>query len=289
MSHLNGICAALCTPMTDDGNAIDEAQLSAHIDTMLEARVDIVAVCGGTGEFPFLTAEEKRRLAEFAARRIDGRAKLIVQASAIRTEDTIEAARHAEGAGADGLLVLPPYFEGPTADGVFLHYERVAAQVTIPIIAYNVPVHSGFDITPDFFLRLREIEHVDYIKDTSGDFVRIQELIASGARVFNGSDPFAFPALVAGAVGCFWGAVNAMPHEAVALWRMVRDGRLTEAAALWQKMLPANLFFWNHPYNPSIKAATNLRVNRVGPCRQPVQPLGASELQDLKAALQALD
>lgn len=288
MSDLTGICAAICTPMTDDGAAIDEARLIAHLETLLEAGVDIVAVCGGTGEFPFLTTDEKRYLAEFAARRIDGRAKLIVQASAIRTEDTIEAARHAEGSGADGLLVLPPYFEGPTADGVFLHYERVAAQVSIPIMAYNVPAHSGFDITPDFFARLSQIEHVDYIKDTSGDFVRVQELIASGAKVFNGSDPFAFPALMAGAVGCFWGAVNVMPKEAVALWRLVQDGKLNEAAALWQKMLPANLFFWNHPYNPAIKAATNLRINKVGPCRQPVQPLGDDELAALKVALEPL-
>lgn len=288
MIELTGICVALCTPMNDDGTAIDEGCLERHIDTMLEAGVDSVAVCGGTGEFPFLTGDEKRYLAEFAARYIDGRAQVIVQASAIRTEDTIEAARHAEGSGADGLLVLPPYFEGPTADGVYLHYERVAAQVNIPIMAYNVPVHSGFDITPAFFQRLSEIEHVDYIKDTSGDFIRVQELIASGARVFNGSDPFAFPALVAGAVGCFWGAVNVMPQQAVRLYRLVQDGNLGEASALWEKMLPANLFFWNHPYNPSIKAATNMLVNQVGPCRQPVQPLSETELQDLAAALELL-
>src|SRR5690606_13372411 len=146
-----------------------------------------------------------------------------VQASAIRTEDAIEAAQHAEGLGADAVLVLPPYFEGPVPDGVYHHYARISEKIKTPIMTYNVPVHSGFDITPEFFKRLSEIDNVKYIKDTSGDFVRIQELVASGANVFNGSDPFAFYALLAGCDGCFWGAVNAMPGEAVELYNLVQQ------------------------------------------------------------------
>ncbi|MDX8499037.1 dihydrodipicolinate synthase family protein [Mesorhizobium sp. VK4C] len=288
MPELRGICAALCTPMRDGGASVDIDQLRVHIDTMIEAGVDIVGVCGGTGEFPFLTTEEKRVIAESAGRHIDGRAKLIVQTSAIRTEDAIEAALHAESVGADALLVLPPFFEGPTADGVFSHYEKIASQVRVPIMVYNVPAHSGFDITPDFFNRLQEIDNVQYIKDTSGSFVRVQELLVRGANVFNGSDPFAFHALIAGAVGCFWGAVNAMPREAVELYRLVRAGETNAASKLWNQMLPANLFFWSHAYNPAIKAATNLRINPVGPCRQPVQPLSKNELRELEEALAPL-
>jgi len=288
MSELTGICVALCTAMNDDGTALAPDRMKKHIDTMLEAGVHIVAMCGGTGEFPFLSTEEKREITELAARHIDGRARLIVQTSAIRTEDAVEAARHAEGVGADALLVLPPYFEGPTADGVYSHYEKIGEKVRVPIMAYNVPVHSGFDITPEFFKRLQQIDNVQYIKDTSGNFVRVQELLVSGAKVFNGSDPFAFHALIAGAQGCFWGAANVMPRQAVELYRLVQEGNASEAIALWKQMLPANLFFWNHPYNPSIKAATNLLVNTVGACRQPVQPLSEAELEGLKAALEPL-
>lgn len=286
--ELKGICAAACTPMNDDGSQVDYDRLKTHLDTLIEAGVHIIAVCGGTGEFPFLSTEEKRRIAEVAARHIGGRTRLIVQTSAIRTEDAIEASRHAEDLGADALLVLPPYFEGPTPDGVFSHYEKIARAVKTPIMAYNIPVHSGFDITPDFFKRLQQIDTVKYIKDTSGNFVRLQELIAAGLPVFNGADPFAFHALVAGARGCFWGAVNAMPRQAVELYDLVQAGQASQAAELWKRMLPANLFFWNHPYNPAVKAATNLLVNKVGPCRQPVQPLSDADLRELDAALQPL-
>lgn len=288
MTELRGICAALCTPMNDTGSMIDYDRTKTHIDTMLDAGVHIIAVCGGTGEFAFLTVDEKRKMVEVAAKHIDGRAKLIVQSSAIRTEDAIEASLHAEGAGADALLVLPPYFEGPVPDGVYHHYACISEKVKTPIMTYNVPVHSGFDITPEFFKRLREIDNVKYIKDTSGDFVRVQELLASGATVFNGSDPFAFPALVAGVNGCFWGAVNAMPREAVQLYELVQADELSKAAALWQRMLPANLFFWSHPYNPAVKAATNIRTGSVGICRKPVMPLGEDDLANLKVALEPL-
>lgn len=285
---LKGICAAACTPMSDDGSKIDFDRFRTHLDTLIDAGVHIIAVCGGTGEFPFLSTEEKRQIAEVAAKHIGGRTKLIVQTSAIRTEDAIEASRHAEGLGADALLVLPPYFEGPNADGVYSHYEKIGQAVKTPIMAYNIPVHSGFDITPDFFKRLQQIDTVKYLKDTSGSFVRLQELIVAGLPVFNGADPFAFPALVAGARGCFWGAVNAMPRQAVELWDLVQAGQASKAAELWKRMLPANLFFWNHAYNPSVKAATNILVNKVGACRPPVQPLSEAELRELDAVLQPL-
>ena len=122
----------------------------------------------------------------------------MVMTSAINTADAIEFSRHAEGVGADCLLILPPYFEGPDNDGVVYHFEKIAGAVNVPIMVYNIPVHSGIDITPELFKRLREIENVQYIKDSTADLVRIQELLAIGANVFNGGDPIAFFSLLAG-------------------------------------------------------------------------------------------
>ena len=289
MEGLYGICAAMCTPFTEDGERIDERAFKKQIDILMEAGSHIVLVCGGTGEFAYLRPEEKRRLAETAARHIDGRCRLMVQTSAIGTRDAVENAKFAEGAGADALLILPPYFEGPDARGVYYHYERISEAIKIPIVAYNIPVHSGFDITPEFFTRLREIDNVQYIKDSTGDLVRIRQLIASGARVFNGGDPIAFDSLMSGAVGCIWGACNAMPKEAVALYDLVSEGNVAAAHRLWQRLLPANLFFWSHVYNAAVKAATNLRINQVGPCRKPVLPLTEAEAQELAKALASLD
>lgn len=284
MSTLKGICAASCTPMHDDG-AVDYDAFRSHLDSLIGAGVHIIAVNGGTGEFAFLTTEEKRRIAETAASHIDGRAKLIVQTSAIRTEDCIEASLHAEGIGADALLVLPPYFEGPVPNGVYYHYERIAEKVSTPMMVYNVPMHSGFDITPEFFKRLSAIDNIKYIKDTSGDFNRVQELLASGATVFNGSDPFAFHALLAGCNGCFWGAVNAVAPEAVEMYNLVQEGKLAQALAVWNRILPANLFFWRSPYNPAVKAATNILTGNVGDCRKPVMPLNEEQMAELRGAI----
>ncbi len=291
MKELKGICGASCTPFKESGEKVDEEALKVHLDYLIEAGIHIVLVCGGTGEFAYLRPEEKKRIVEISSKQINGRAAFMVQASAISTVDAIEYAKHAEDAGADGLLVLPPYFEGPDADGVYYHYEKISKAVNIPIVAYNIPVHSGFDITPQFFKRLMEIDNVKYIKDSTGDFVRIRELIVAAgdkAKVFNGADPIAFESLLAGTVGCIWGAANVMPKECVQLYDLIMANNLVKAKELWKRMLPANLFFWSHVYNSSVKAATNLSGRRIGECRKPVLSLKDFELAELKEALKPL-
>jgi len=293
MKELKGICAALCTPFTQDGEKVDEPALKNHIDSMLEAGVHIILVCGGTGEFAYLRPEEKRKIQEIASKHIAGKAGFMVQTSTINTRDAIEAAKQAEGFGADCLLILPPYFEGPNSDGVYYHYEKIAEAIKTPIMTYNIPVHSGFDITPAFFKRLLEIDNVQYIKDSMGDLIRIQELLAvthekGKGKVFNGGDPIAFFSLLAGCTGCVWGATNAMPKESVKLYELVVSGKLAEARDLWKRVYPLNQFFWTHVYNAAVKAATNLTGRKVGPCRKPVQPLTDSEMAELKKAMTPL-
>lgn len=291
MKELSGICGALCTPFSEDGERLDEKAFRRHIDSMLEAGTHSLLVCGGTGEFAYLREEEKKGIAEIAARHINGKAGFLVQTSAINTKDAIEFAKHAAGTGADCILVLPPYFEGPNADGVFYHYEKISEAVSIPIMAYNIPVHSGFDIVPDFFKRLLEIENIKYIKDSTGDITRIQELLlvcGERAKVFNGADPIAYFSLVAGCAGCVWGAANVMPRQCFDLYELVKANRYEEAGLLWKSMFPANHFFWTHVYNAAIKAATNMCGREVGPCRRPTLPLTQLEIEDLKKALQPL-
>lgn len=288
MSELKGICTPICTTFSKTTQAFDETAFLKHIDTLLKAGVHIIAVCGGTGEFPFLSAQEKRSIAELSAKHIDGQAKLIVQTSAVMTQEAIEFSQHAEGIGADALLVLPPYFEGPDEAGVIYHYEQVAQAVDIPIMAYNIPLHSGFDITPELFYRLRSIDNIRYIKDSTGDMLRLEQLLLSGAEVFNGSDYLSLYGLLAGCAGCFWGGSNAMPNEAVQLYNLCSQQRYAEALALWRRMRPANVFFWTHAFNPSVKAAANMLGHEVGECRLPVMPLDDQTMNELSAALEPL-
>ncbi len=291
MKELKEMCVALCTPFTEDGEKVDETALKNHIDSMIEAGVHIILVCGGTGEFAYLRPEERRRIAEIASKHIDGRAGFMVQTSAVNTADAIEFSRHAEGVGADCLLILPPYFEGPNYDGVYYHYEKIAEAINIPIMVYNIPQNSNIDLTPGFMKRLMEIDNIQYIKDSMEDLTRIQELLmvcGDRVKVFNGGDPIAYYSLIAGCPGCVWGATNAMPKESVKLYDLVQGGKLSEAGDLWKRMFPANLFFVTHVYNAAVKAATNLSGRKVGPCRKPLMPLTDSEMSDLKDALKPL-
>ena len=288
MSDLKGICVPVCTPFDKSGDRVDEGALAAHVDALLDARVHAILSCGGTGEFAYLTEPERRRIHEVVGKQVRGKAGFIAHASAISTRDTIENAKAAQDLGADALMVLPPYFEGPTMDGVMWHYEQVARAVKTPIVVYNIPQNTNRDITPPLFARLLQIDNIRYIKDSTGDLTRIQQLVATGGKIFNGGDTLAFAALVAGCVGCIWGGGNAMPREAVQLYELVTAGKLSDAAALWQRILPTQIFYWTHDYNSSVKAATNLLGGKVGICRKPALPLGDADIAELKRALGAL-
>jgi len=288
MKELKGVCVPICTPFVEGGEAVDEGALKEHIDWLIESGVHAILACGGTGEFAYLRDAERRRIAEVTARHVAGRAAVVVQTSAINTADTIANSKAAEDIGADGIMVLPPYFEGPSSDGVRWHYEKVARSVGLPLVVYNIPQHSNIDITPELFAELLRIDNIRYIKDSTASLVRIQQLVATGGGVFTGGDPIAFQGMLAGSVGCIWGAANAMPAETVALYDHVVARRLVEADVLWKRMLSAQLFFWTHDYNPSIKAAATLMGRRIGECRKPQMPLRDAELAELRKALEPL-
>jgi len=288
MSKLEGVCVPICTPFRDNGAALDIPAFEANIDSLIGNGVHIIAVNGGTGEFPFLSEPEKRRLAEVACKRVDGRPRVIVQTSAIRPEDAVETSRHAEGVGADAVLVLPPYFEGPGEEGVRWHYEQVARAIKTPIMAYNIPVYTQFDITPEVFARFSEIDGVDYIKDSTADPSRIEKLAGQGAKVFCGCDFLNFFALVNGAAGLFTGSGNVAPAQIRRLWDLVQSKDYGEAEKVWRRLQPISRLLWTLPFNPVAKAGSDMTGRKVGPCRMPVPPLKAEEMKRVEAAVAAL-
>jgi 4-hydroxy-tetrahydrodipicolinate synthase len=282
MSELKGMCVPICTPFSEGGENVNEIALRDHIDSMIEAGVHIICVNGGTGEFPFLSEAEKRRTLEISSKHIAGQCKIIAHVSCVRTEDTVEAGKHARDCGADAIMVLPPYFEGPDVEGVIWHYDKVSQAVELPIMAYNIPQCSDFDITPAIFQRLQQIENVQYIKESTSIMLRIEDLVAQGANVFCGCDFLMLYALMAGASGCFWGGANAIPVQAVNLYNLYSAGKLSESLDLWHKIQPLNRLFWTIPFNPAVKEATNLSGRPVSECRLPVQPLSIEQKKTVK-------
>lgn len=288
MADLSGVYIATCTPFAADEN-FDEGVFKAHLDKLIEGGADGIVFCGGTGEFAFLSNEERRRIIEVGAKHVHGRAGIIVNSSAIRETDGIDWALHAQDQGADAVMVLPPYFEGPGESGVIRFYEAINDAIDTEIMLYNIPVHSGFDIDARMYSRLMELEHINSIKDSTGDLVRQLELMEIGGKVFNGCDPLAYYAMSAGVTGCIWGGANAMAVECSRLWRLVQEGKLMEARSLWKKMEPLNLYFWLNEYNPAVKKATELRTSPVGACRMPVLPPSDEMVAEIQQRLAFLD
>jgi len=288
MKELTGINLAMQTPMDDDGN-IDYARWEELIDLYIDAGVHGLVLGAGTGQHPYLTLQECNRLYELGAARINRRCKLICQTSALVFDDLLERSKHAQGLGADALMILPPYLEGPEDDdGLFAFYEAIDATVETDIIGYNIPQATGIGISVDLFKRLNQIEHFNYIKDSAGDLILQQEYLATGYRVLNGCDPNTVFSFIAGAQGCIWGAANYMPRESVRLFELVASEDITGAMELWSRMIPSLLYIWKGNYVPKIKAASHLRGFDGGGVRAPLQNLSVSEVNELAACLEPL-
>ena len=241
MADLSGINLAMQTPMHADGS-IDYERWQELIDIYIDCGVHGLVLGAGTGQHPYLTRAECDRLYELGAARIDGRCKLICQTSALVVDEVIERSKHAQGVGADALMILPPYLEGPEDDdGLFEFYRRIDAAVEVDIVGYNIPQTTGIGISVDLFRRLNQLTHFNYIKDSAGDMTTHQEYLATGHKVLNGCDPNTVFALIAGAEGCIWGGANYMPRESVKLYQLVAAGDHAAAMALWARMTPARL------------------------------------------------
>lgn len=288
MANLRGVNLAMQTPFNADGS-INLAVFEELIDKYVDAGVHGLVLGAGTGQHPYLTEAECNTLYEIGAKRIAGRCHLICQTSALNVDEVVRRSRHAELIGADALMILPPYFEGPSDDDGFLEfYREIDAAVGIDIIGYNIPQATGISVSPDLLRRLVELPHFNYIKDSAGDLTTHQEYLQITDGVLNGADPTTIYSLLAGTKGLIWGAANYMPHEAVQLFDLVEAGKLTEAFELWQRMLPSLFFIWRTSYTPSVLRAAELRGFGTGNVRKPLARLQPTQDAALQAALEPL-
>ena len=291
MRKLSGIFAAMCTPMDDKGDAIDVGRYRAHIDDMIDAGLHGLVLGSGTGEYAYLSADEKRELIAEGCRHVDGRVPTIAQATALSTCECIENAQFAQDAGASALMVLPPYLEPPNERGVMYHYTAIAKSVSIPIVLYNVPAQAA-PLTEDLYRKLLAVENLDYVKDSSGDIMGLQKLIAIGGHILNGADPYAPYSLMAGCAGMIWGAANFMPHECARLYDLIAAGKLTESLELWNSMKSICLWLWGNAhdvdYLTGVKAAARLTGRDMGGARRPLPPVPGAARHDIKLALSKL-
>jgi len=216
----------------------------------------------------------------------------MVQTSEMSLTDTIESSKRAIDFGADALMILPPWLESPSEQGVLYHYERVAQAVAAEVVVYNTPAASGVEILPSMWRRLLAIDNITHIKDSQGDQARLQKLVAIGGHVLCGCDPIAPYALMAGCAGMIWGSANYMPHECVELYELITAGKLAKALEYWQRCMPPNAFLWENDldvgYLPGAKAAATLVGRQMGASRRPQLPLTGEARLALQTALSSL-
>jgi len=288
MADLKGINLAMQTPFDENG-AINYSIFEDLIDKYVAAGVHGLVLGAGTGQHPYLTEAECNRLYEVGAKRIAGRCNVICQTSALNMDEVIRRSRHAESVGADALMVLPPYLEGPSDEqGIFDFYKAIDAELGIDLVGYNIPQATGISVSPQLFERLSQLKNFNYIKDSAGDFTVHQEYLQTSGTVLNGCDTTTLYALMAGARGVIWGGANYMPSEAVELYTLVDRKEYEQALTLWQRMLPSLLFIWRSPYTPSVLRAAQLRGYGTGNVRSPLRKLSADQEAQLRRSLEPL-
>ena len=284
---------AVTTPFRAD-LSIDEEGFAASLARLFDAGATGMVVAGCTGEFWALSLAERARLAEIAVAACRGRGPAIIGTGSVREGEVIEQIHAAREAGADGALVMPPYFVHLSEAEMMAHFEAVDAASPLPIVLYNIPGNAGNAITPALADRLADLDRVVAIKESSGDwtnFMGTLSRVRGRIRVFCGpSSVFGVPATLAGADGL----IDCFPNVwagCLDLWAAAREGRVEEAWALQRTGLALTELFTTggRTLYPATKAAMDaLGLPGGGTPRPPLRPLAGEPLRGLRAGLGAL-
>jgi 4-hydroxy-tetrahydrodipicolinate synthase len=291
MSKLSGILTALVTPFDSD-DRIDTDGLRVLVDRSIEGGVDGVVACGSTGEFAAMSGAERRLVVETVIDQAGGRVPVVAQTGALSTAEAIELSRHAQDAGASVLMLVTPYYEPLTLDETLVYLRTVAGAVDLPVMLYNLPGATGVNLAPDTVGALaREVENIQYIKDTSADMAQAGKLIHHYGDVistFIGWDSLLLAALTEGAAGVMAGTANVMPEELVSVCRAVQTGDFDRARAEWARVYPLMDAIMSAPFIPAVKTALQARGVPVGGPRRPILGLDKeteATISSLAAAL----
>ncbi|WP_437944690.1 dihydrodipicolinate synthase family protein [Sorangium sp. So ce296] len=286
-SPLRGIVAYPITPFTEAGR-VDEQLLGRIVDDMLAAGVHAIAPLGSTGVLPYLSDEEREAVTDLVVKRVAGRAPTLVGVSSLTTERTVRHAKYAERAGATAVMIIPMSYWKLSDKEIVAHFEAVAKAVSIPIAVYNNPATGGIDLSPDTIARLLRIPNVTMVKESTGDVNRMHRLVQlCGDQVafYNGSNPLALAAFVAGARGWCTAAPHVIPRLTVELYDAVTRGDLDAARRCFYRQLPFLQFIVAHGLPRAISAALELMGTRVGPLRAPLLPLEKERVEELRRIL----
>ncbi|HLC43103.1 MAG TPA: 4-hydroxy-tetrahydrodipicolinate synthase [Methylomirabilota bacterium] len=234
-----GSIVALVTPFRN--GQVDEARLRALVDFHVKNGTDAVVPCGSTGESPVLSHDEHKRVVEIVIHAAAGRIAVIAGAGSNSTAEAIELTAHAKKAGADGALLVCPYYNKPTQNGLIEHYKAIADRVDLPGIIYNIPGRTGVNMLPESILALADHPNIVAVKEASGNLEQMQQLIVgAGDRlaVLSGDDTLTLPLMVVGGKGVISVIANIVPKETAELTHAALAGDWKRARDLHLKLFP---------------------------------------------------
>jgi 4-hydroxy-tetrahydrodipicolinate synthase len=284
-----GVLTALVTPFRD--GALDERALTELVEIQISAGVDGLVPCGSTGEAATLSHAEHQRVVEVVVAAARGRVQVLAGTGSNSTVEAIQLTRHAKEAGADGALLISPYYNRPTQDGIFAHYAEIARQTAFPLVVYNIPGRTGSNVLPGTIARLAELDQVVGVKESCGDLNQIAHVIADvpeSFAVLAGDDWATLPMLALGGKGVISTTSNVAPGEVVDLVRAFRARDLERARSVHFRLMPLFdvLFCETNPI--PVKAALAMRGLIGEELRLPLLPITNGNRERLQAVLKEL-
>jgi 4-hydroxy-tetrahydrodipicolinate synthase len=282
-----GLTVALVTPFKDD--EVDFDALRRLVDWHVEQGTDGLAPVGTTGESPTLSHDEHERVIETVVETARGRLKVMAGTGSNSTREAIRLTRFARKAGADGALMVGPYYNKPTQDGYYRHFAAVAEAVELPIILYNIPGRTGSNILPETIARLAELPNVVGIKEATGSMDQASQIAAlCRLTILSGDDSLTLPLMSLGGQGVVSVVGNLVPRDMKALVSAFESGRVSEAQEWHRRLFPLCRDLLGVATNPiPVKTAMKVLGRGSGELRLPLCPLDAAGEDRIRATLQA--
>jgi 4-hydroxy-tetrahydrodipicolinate synthase len=285
-----GCGTAIATPFNKDG--VDLQEFSKLVEEQIQKGVDSIVVCGTTGESATMTEEERLQTIECAVNVSNGRIPIIAGTGSNNTKSVIEMNRKVKELGVDGVLIVTPYYNKTTDEGLIRHYEQIAKNTTLPIILYNVPSRTGVNIKPEVATRLSKIENIVAIKEASGDLsqvAKLANLCGEDLNIYSGNDDQILPILSIGGIGVISVLSNVRPKYTHDICQNYFEGNTAKATKMQIKAIPLINALFSEVNPIPVKEALNICGYKFGEPRLPLVRMSEKNREILKKCLEDLN
>ncbi|OLO42497.1 4-hydroxy-tetrahydrodipicolinate synthase [Alkalihalophilus pseudofirmus] len=287
MMNFGKVLTAMVTPFDVYGN-IDVQATEQLVNHLISNGTDGLVVAGTTGESPTLSTEEKLTLFKQVVEITNGRVPVIAGTGSNNTAESIELTKQAEEIGVDGIMLVAPYYNKPSQEGLFQHFKAIAEQTKLPVMIYNIPGRSAVNISADTTIRLSQVPNIVATKEASGDLEAMAKIISktdSNFSLYSGDDSLTLPILSIGGTGIVSVSSHIIGNEMQSMVTSFLKGNIYEAAEQHRQLLPIMKALFTAPNPTPVKTALNMKGITVGSVRLPLVPLTEEEQQQLQATI----